>query len=116
MEVTSLTTEQIMQLISTQGLAIALVFAGLIWVVRVLVPRYLDGIKAEVVRAGLEAKAGLEEQTRGINRRLDVNTDAVDTLSALIMFTNETAMTQSKFDDLLNRVRMFRRKANGGGQ
>ncbi len=110
----SLSVEQIIQIACTQGLSVVLLVFLIYWGVKVIVPKYLEGIKAEVERAAVEAKKGLEDQTSAINRRLDTNTDAVDTLSALVMFSSEQAMSQAKFEDLLAKVRLFRRKANGG--
>jgi hypothetical protein len=88
------TAEQIISLLSTQGLALVLVLGGAIWTVRVLVPRYFDGIKR-----------ALDRQTECI----DDQTKAIEVLSALI----SPEQTAAEFERKLALVRALRQKANG---
>lgn len=108
-----MTFDQIVSLLSTQGLAIILVIGGGLWAVRVLVPRYLDGIKNEVTRASVDAKIGLIEQTTALGKRIDSQTSAIEVLSALIMHNMESNLTPKEFESKLAIVRSWKMRANG---
>lgn len=105
-----MTANEIVSLLSTQGLALVLVLGGALWTVRILVPKYLEGIRSEVKQAATEAKEGLDQQTE----RIDVQTSAIEVLTALMLSTVKTTMTAQEFEDLLTRVRLLRQRANGG--
>jgi len=108
-----MTLDQIVSLISTQGLAIIMVIGGGLWAIKVLVPRYLDGIKNEVARAASDAKVGLSEQTRALGKRIDLQTSAIEVLSALIMHNMESNLTPQEFESKLALVRSWKMRANG---
>lgn len=136
-----MTVDQIIQLLSTQGLALILVIGGALWGVRVLIPRYLDSIKSEVTRAAMEAKQSLAEQTRSINEqtraiethattvtntaldakkgleeqteRITEQTHAIEVLTVIQLHAMQGSLSPEQFEKMLVTIRALSRKANG---
>lgn len=119
-----MSTEQIVNILTTQGLAAVLVIGGGVWAVRVLIPRYLDGLRHDVTQAAQDAKLGLAEtnralteQTAKLGARIESNTDAIEVMSALVVHNMEHQLSPKEFEEKLAIVRLFRRRvSNGSGQ
>lgn len=107
-----MTADQIITLVSTQGLAIVLVLGGALWIVRVLIPRYVEGLRAEVLEASQVAKKGLEAQSLLINEQ----TNALEILSAILVTSMEVNLPTVQFEKKLAMIRALRMKSNGSVQ
>lgn len=136
-----MTADQVIQLLSTQGLALILVIGGALWATRVLIPRYLESIKAEVTRAAMEARQSLAEQTRSIHEqtiaiethattvtktaqdaqkgleeqteRITEQTHAIEVLTVIQLHALKGTLSAEQFDQMLVIIRALSRKANG---
>ena len=109
-----MTVDQWLNLLSTQGLALVIVIMGGYYAVKIVVPKYLESIRSEVIKAAAEAKTSLETQTQSLGARVDNNTDAVEVLSALTVYNMEHQMSPDDFEEKLRAVRALRRKYSNG--
>lgn len=94
-----MTTEQLIQVLGTQGLAVGIVIFFIIWFVRVLVPKHVQGLQNSI-----------EEQTR----TLSAQTDMIELQSAMLLAFFRSNLTEAEFDAQLAKVRSLRIKFTNG--